>query len=64
MLLLKPYENTFFVQEKERDQVVLEIDKDRLRTERDQVLEDLVSVERSFSDVYKKYERTREVFIN
>ena len=64
MLLLKPYDNTIIVQEKERDQVVLEIDKDRLRTERDQVLEDLVSVERSFSDVYKKYERTREVFIN
>ncbi len=46
-------------QERERDAVVLEIEKDRMRQERDQVLEDLTAVERAFSDIYKKYERTR-----
>jgi len=62
-LIVGEFEKTIgqLIQEKERDQVVLEIDKDRLRGERDQVLEDLGAVERAFSDLHKKFERTREV---
>lgn len=63
MNIVAEFEKTIgqLLQEKERDHVVLEMDKDRIRLERDQVLEDLQAVERAFSDLHRKYERTREV---
>jgi hypothetical protein len=41
------------VQEKERDFVLMEIERDRLRQERDQALDDLQNVERSFRDIQR-----------
>jgi len=63
MLIVGEFEKTIsqLLQEKERDNVVLDIEKDRLKLERDQVLEDLGAVERAFADLHRKYERTREV---
>jgi len=63
LVIVGEFEKTIsqLMQEKERDNVVLEIEKDRLKQERDQVLEDLGAVERAFADLHRKYERTREV---
>jgi hypothetical protein len=41
------------LQEKERDFVLVEIERDRLRQERDQALDDLQNVERSFRDIHR-----------
>merc|ERR1711936_1561248 len=49
------------IKEKERSQVLTEIDRDRMLTERNQIFEDLQAVERAFTDLHRKYERTKEV---
>jgi hypothetical protein len=41
------------MQEKERDSVLMEIERDRVRQERDQALDDLQNVERSFRDIQR-----------
>ncbi len=41
------------LQEKERDSVLMEIERDRVRQERDQALDDLQNVERSFRDIQR-----------
>ena len=53
--VLHEFERTIseFSSERERERVCHEIEKERLMRERDQAIEDLKNVERSFSDTYK-----------
>ena len=41
--------------------MVAEIERERAMTERNQIFEDLQAVERAFTDLHRKYERTKEV---
>merc|ERR1711963_64690 len=63
MKVLQEYEKTIseMYSERERERVCMEIEKEKLARERDQTLEDLMSAERAFSDVHRKYERTKEI---
>merc|ERR1712061_894115 len=63
MVIVDEFEKTIqqLIQEKERGQVVTEIEKERILNERNQILEDLQAVERAFNDLHRKYERTKEV---
>ena len=38
-----------------------EIERERIMGERNQIFEDLQAVERAFTDLHRKYERTKEV---
>merc|ERR1712029_842449 len=49
------------ISEKERESECNVIARERLQTERAQILEDLQAVERAFNDLHRKYERTKEV---
>ena len=63
MGIVEEFEKTIqqLIKEKERSQVLTEIDRDRMLTERNQIFEDLQAVERAFTDLHRKYERTKEV---
>ena len=41
--------------------MVSEIERERILYERGQIFEDLQAVERAFTDLHRKYERTKEV---
>ena len=61
--IVEEFERTIqqLIREKERSQVVAEIERERALTERSQIFEDLQAVERAFTDLHRKYERTKEV---
>ena len=61
--IVEEFEKTIqqLIKEKERSQVVTEIERERAMTERNQIFEDLQAVERAFTDLHRKYERTKEV---
>ena len=61
--IVEEFEKTIqqLIREKERSQVVAEIERERALTERNQIFEDLQAVERAFTDLHRKYERTKEV---
>jgi len=63
MIIVDEFEKTIqqLIQEKERSQVVTEIERERIFGERNQIFEDLQAVERAFTDLHRKYERTKEV---
>ena len=63
MGIVEEFEKTIqqLIREKERSQVVSEIERERAMTERNQIFEDLQAVERAFTDLHRKYERTKEV---
>ena len=63
MGIVEEFEKTIqqLIREKERTQVVSEIERERAGTERNQIFEDLQAVERAFTDLHRKYERTKEV---
>jgi len=63
MVIVDEFEKTIqqLIQDKERSQVVTEIERERILTERNQIFEDLQAVERAFTDLHRKYERTKEV---
>ena len=63
MGIVEEFEKTIqqLIKEKERSQVVTEIERERAMTERNQIFEDLQAVERAFTDLHRKYERTKEV---
>ena len=63
MGIVEEFEKTIqqLIREKERSQVVAEIERERALTERNQIFEDLQAVERAFTDLHRKYERTKEV---
>ena len=63
MGIVEEFEKTIqqLIREKERTQVVSEIERERAVTERNQIFEDLQAVERAFTDLHRKYERTKEV---
>merc|ERR1712113_1227972 len=63
MVIVDEFEKTIqqLIQEKERGQVVTEIERERILNERNQILDDLQAVERAFNDLHRKYERTKEV---
>ena len=52
---MEEYEKTIseVISEREREKVVHEIEKDKLASQRDHVVEDLKSVERAFNDVHR-----------
>merc|ERR1719471_836252 len=62
-LIVDEFEKTIqqLIQEKEKNQVVSEIERERIMGERNQIFEDLQAVERAFTDLHRKYERTKEV---
>ena len=41
--------------------VIFRIERERIFCERNQIFEDLQAVERAFTDLHRKYERTKEV---
>jgi len=49
------------IQEKERENVACQIQREKAEEERNQILGDLQDVKRAFKDLHKKYERTKEV---
>ena len=61
--IVEEFEKTIsqLISERERERVCHEIERERMANERNQVFEDLQAVERAFNDLYKKYERTKEV---
>ena len=63
MGIVEEFEMTIqqLIREKERTTVVAEIERERAMTERNQIFEDLQAVERAFTDLHRKYERTKEV---
>ena len=63
MGIVEEFEKTIqqLIKEKERSQVVTEIERERVLVERNQIFEDLQAVERAFTDLHRKYERTKEV---
>merc|ERR1712111_234322 len=63
MVIVDEFEKTIqqLIQDKERSQVVTEIERERILYERGQIFEDLQAVERAFTDLHRKYERTKEV---
>merc|ERR1712241_421405 len=63
MVIVDEFEKTIgqLIEDKQRSQVVNEIEKERILNERNQILEDLQAVERAFNDLHRKYERTKEV---
>jgi len=63
MVIVDEFEKTIqqLIQDKERSQVVTEIERERIFAERNQIFEDLQAVERAFTDLHRKYERTKEV---
>merc|ERR1739842_105719 len=63
MGIVEEFEKTIsqLISEKERESVCNVITRERLQTERAQILEDLQAVERAFNDLHRKYERTKEV---
>merc|ERR1712141_753030 len=63
MRVLQEYEKTIseMYADRERERICMEIEKEKVARERDQTLEDLMSAERAFNDVHRKYERTKEI---
>lgn len=63
MGIVEEFEKTIsqLIAEKERESVCNVISRERMQTERNQILEDLQAVERAFNDLHRKYERTKEV---
>jgi len=63
MGIVEEFEKTIsqLIAEKEREAVCNQITREKLLTERNQILEDLQAVERAFNDLHRKYERTKEV---
>merc|ERR1711913_105366 len=63
MGIVDEFEKTIsqLIAERERERVCQEIEKERVTKERSQVMDDLQDVERAFNDLYKKYERTKEM---
>jgi len=49
------------INEKERENVACQIEREKAEEERNQILGDLQDVKRAFKDLHKKYERTKEV---
>merc|ERR1712179_586291 len=49
------------INEKERENVACQIEREKADEERNQILGDLQDVKRAFKDLHKKYERTKEV---
>lgn len=54
-MIVEEYEKTIseVISEREREKVVHEIEKDKLASQRDRVIDDLKSVERAFNDVHR-----------
>merc|ERR1719367_1793397 len=61
--VLKEYEKTIsdLIMEKENDKEKLEAEVTAAAAEKNQAIEDLQNVEAAFSDVHRKYERTKQV---
>ena len=59
------YEKTIsdLIQDKEHSKVVQEVELEKLRGERDVVLEDLANAQKAHVDVGRKYQRTRDVIL-
>merc|ERR1712088_804356 len=62
MGIVEEFEKTIsqLISEKERESVCNVIARERLQTERAQILEDLQAVERAFNDLHRRYERLKE----
>merc|ERR1711981_695107 len=63
MKVLQEYEKTIseMYADRERERICQEVEKEKLTRGRGQTLEDLMSAERAFNDVHRKYERTKEI---
>ena len=61
--VLKEYEKTIsdLIAEKENEKKRMELDIESAINEKNQAIEDLHNVEAAFSDVHRKYERTKQV---
>merc|ERR1719516_452184 len=61
--VLKEYEKTIsdLIMEKENEKEQLQVDVERMISEKNQAVEDLQNVEAAFADVHRKYERTKQV---
>ena len=61
--VLKEYEKTIsdLIMEKENEKKRMELDIENAVNEKNQAVEDLHNVEAAFSDVHRKYERTKQV---
>ena len=61
--VLKEYEKTIsdLIMEKENEKKRMELDIESAVAEKNQAIEDLHNVEAAFSDVHRKYERTKQV---
>merc|ERR1719516_967243 len=61
--VLKEYEKTIsdLIMEKEKEKEQLQVDVERMISEKNQAVEDLQNVESAFADVHRKYERTKQV---
>merc|ERR1719348_1957368 len=57
------YEKTIseLISDKEKEKEQLQVDVERMISEKNQAVEDLQNVEAAFADVHRKYERTKQV---
>merc|ERR1711915_390534 len=57
------YEKTIseLISDKEKEKEQLQVDVERMISEKNQAVEDLQNVESAFADVHRKYERTKQV---
>ena len=63
LIVVDEFEKTIrqIVRDREKETVYLEIQKEAAGRERDEVVADLQNVERAFTDLSSKYERTKDV---
>ena len=63
--VLREYEKTIsdLIMEKENEKKKMEMDIESALAEKNQAIEDLHNVESAFSDVHRKYERTKQVVV-
>eukprot|EP00092_Neocalanus_flemingeri_P030789 GFUD01033442.1.p1 GENE.GFUD01033442.1~~GFUD01033442.1.p1 ORF type:complete len:575 (-),score=171.63 GFUD01033442.1:86-1810(-) len=63
MTIVGEFEKTIsqIIEEKEKETVCYEMEREKTETERNQILEEIQAVERAFLDLHKKYERTKQV---
>jgi len=63
--VLREYEKTIsdLIMEKENEKKKMEMDIESALAEKNQAIEDLQNVETAFSDVHRKYERTKQVVV-
>merc|ERR1719391_1629497 len=61
--IVAEYEKTIseLISDKEKEKEQLQVDVERMISEKNQAVEDLQNVESAFADVHRKYERTKQV---